>query len=1214
MTGASGKIDPCLLPSTSGLLIEVNGVPTPSQVVANFIAGTNIVITADAFGGITIDGANTSSTSFSAVTSGTNLGQTLIVGPGSSLTVACPGSGSPPGTGIIEATELATNTCTPVVTNLSAPTHAGMLLISQPGNDSAIWADPQVQGLYPAGSTICPAPAYVAPTCIQPVLVGAEDPGGLLQNLQGSYFGSPAKFALDVYVVNPLTVTFTESTIGVTQSTTPWVVSGAVAVSGTVAVSNFPTTFNITGQTYTVAGSPAVSSLNVFVEGGTVAVSNFPASFIVNQGTSPWAVSLASTTITGTVTTAGSKTNNNAAPGATNIGALVAQALATPAAGYTTGNEVLLVTDLAGNTNTDLQAYNNNAVVSNGVSGLIPIGDYGTSVITDATWSALTGLNSAITFISSVEGYSTIALTFYQTVSFTSGAVTFEISNDNVNWYPIEGFDPKTGLVVPTTYTLSLGYTVLVFNVPTPYFRVRLSTAIGAPATALFTDNFAYAHGDLNTANPLWVPSGQFVVVTGGVSSNSGNLGISYTGVTPGNDQQAYVTIANPTWRVGPAVRSSSSSVTSYFARPGGGGVGTDIYKVIGGAYTALGTQPATTPWATGDILRIVAQGTTISVYRNGGLLSSVTDSSIASGYGGMFADSPNITMAGASSFSVDNYPSASNVAIGHNAKSLPQVHNVVATQGTTPWVVTNQSETFTALGSPAVSALNVNVTGGSMCVTQCTVPWLVEVMNFPAAQVVTGTVKISNFPATVSVTQSTSPWVVSSTGTLANNNAAPAATNVGVLPAVASLSPPKDNEGRQVLLSTDLQGVLRVGFGGESAGAFGRGRVVQPVSEFSSQFQYDTNPLLFNTALTGTGTVTKTANESSLTLSTGGTASGAQAINQTKSYFRYEPGKSQLILLTGFLGVQKANVQSRIGYFDANDGLYFEMDGTLGASVNLRTSTSGSPVVTQVLQANWNLDPMDGTGGSGLTINWADTQIFSIDFQWDAGRVRFGVDRSGSTLFVHEFNLSNLLTSPYMNTANLPVRAEITNTGTAASTTTMKQTSVSVITEGGIENTDSYRFEASNKSVAITAASGTRTPLVSIQPKVTFNSIVNRAKIDLETLEIFVTGANSVYWELVWDGTLTGSPVFNSADPSSLVNFDIAATGCTGGIVIASGYGGGGAGSTKSGTGGINIAPNKAFTLNLAGNAAEDTWTLCATGIGGTAPSFGVLSWSEVR
>lgn len=62
MTGASGKIDPCLLPSTTGLLIEVGGVPVVTQTVLNFIAGTGITIVPDAFGGVTFTATGSSST------------------------------------------------------------------------------------------------------------------------------------------------------------------------------------------------------------------------------------------------------------------------------------------------------------------------------------------------------------------------------------------------------------------------------------------------------------------------------------------------------------------------------------------------------------------------------------------------------------------------------------------------------------------------------------------------------------------------------------------------------------------------------------------------------------------------------------------------------------------------------------------------------------------------------------------------------------------------------------------------------------------------------------------------------------------------------------------------------------------------------------------------------------------------------------------------
>jgi len=59
-----------------------------------------------------------------------------------------------------------------------------------------------------------------------------------------------------------------------------------------------------------------------------------------------------------------------------------------------------------------------------------------------------------------------------------------------------------------------------------------------------------------------------------------------------------------------------------------------------------------------------------------------------------------------------------------------------------------------------------------------------------------------------VGVTQSTLPWIVA--GTLAHNNAAPSATEIGVLSALANASAPTFTEGKQVLLSTDLAGNLR--------------------------------------------------------------------------------------------------------------------------------------------------------------------------------------------------------------------------------------------------------------------------------------------------------------------------------------------------------------------------------------------------------------------
>jgi hypothetical protein len=79
--------------------------------------------------------------------------------------------------------------------------------------------------------------------------------------------------------------------------------------------------------------------------------------------------------ITNIVPTIGTLTNNNAAPAATNFGVLpaIAEATVNPAR-YTSGDQVLLVTDLAGNINEDIQYVGGTAVVTGGVAGLLAVG------------------------------------------------------------------------------------------------------------------------------------------------------------------------------------------------------------------------------------------------------------------------------------------------------------------------------------------------------------------------------------------------------------------------------------------------------------------------------------------------------------------------------------------------------------------------------------------------------------------------------------------------------------------------------------------------------------------------------------------------------------------------------------------------------------------------------------------------------------------------
>jgi len=283
------------------------------------------------------------------------------------------------------------------------------------------------------------------------------------------------------------------------------------------------------------------------------------------------------------------------------------------------------------------------------------------------------------------------------------------------------------------------------------------------------------------------------------------------------------------------------------------------------------------------------------------------------------------------------------------------------------------------------------------------------------------------------------------------------------------------------------------------------------------------------------------------------------------------------------------------------------------GSGTGMTVNIVNESVITQ---ANWNVDTL-GAGllnPSGLTADFTKTQIFSIDFQaLYVGRVRFWLVINGIPVVIHQINNANLVTVPYFNTANLPCRAYIVNTGTAGSTTSMKHICTAVSSEGGSERPSSLQFSADN-GIATRSASTLGVPILSVQPKKTFNGITNRSSITLNAVDVITDASDNVMWKLVYNGTLGGSPVFNSVDANSGMNVDIAATSISGGHVVASGYIMSGSKITAEA---IVLPPNSVpklpFTLDYSG-LVPDTYTLVAYGFTSTPAIAVALTWNEDR
>jgi hypothetical protein len=329
---------------------------------------------------------------------------------------------------------------------------------------------------------------------------------------------------------------------------------------------------------------------------------------------------------------------------------------------------------------------------------------------------------------------------------------------------------------------------------------------------------------------------------------------------------------------------------------------------------------------------------------------------------------------------------------------------------------------------------------------------------------------------------------------------------------------------------------------------AFGRTRVSSPLTLFDSSHRYRDNGL-WATSTSGTASATFSENEGLVNL-TVNSASGAQVIRETTKVFSYQPGKSLLILSTFVPATPKENLRQRIGYFGADNGMYYEINGTTPYFVERSLSTA---TTTAVAQQDWNIDKMDGTGPSGITLDITKAQILWMDIEWlGLGTVRMGFVINGRFIHCHSFHHANIINTTYITTASLPLRYEITNTGVTSGSSTLKQVCSSVMSEGGYELRGLQQGVGTPiTSPVVLGTAGTYYPVVSLRLK------SNRldAIVILTALSIMGITNNANYnWRVIAGGTTTGG-TWVSGSVDGAVEYKIDGSSVTGGRILAEGY-----------------------------------------------------------
>ena len=320
----------------------------------------------------------------------------------------------------------------------------------------------------------------------------------------------------------------------------------------------------------------------------------------------------------------------------------------------------------------------------------------------------------------------------------------------------------------------------------------------------------------------------------------------------------------------------------------------------------------------------------------------------------------------------------------------------------------------------------------------------------------------------------------------------------------------------------------------------FGNIKVSSSFTLLDIEHIYNKNPLSMDEYISG-GTSVYQTNDASVLMTV--SANNNRVIRQSRLYTVYQPGKSLCIRMTGVLNANtNANTtSSRIGYFDESNGLFFQYSGGVYSIVERKKNADNTVTDTAINRNNWN-DKLDGTGASGITVDFTKNIIYYIEFAFlGVGIVKMGVVYSGTLYIAYTFTHTTL-SYPYIATPNLPMRWEITSSGGAGQL---------VCTCGSVQSEGGYNIIGNPFSAGMTT-----TPFIVDSANTSNNYIMcirltslARRTVKLVSLSLICTSGSSAIYNLYKVRSPTTNPIIpnTAVDPdppaptfSSITNSDV--------------------------------------------------------------------------
>ncbi len=226
------------------------------------------------------------------------------------------------------------------------------------------------------------------------------------------------------------------------------------------------------------------------------------------------------------------------------------------------------------------------------------------------------------------------------------------------------------------------------------------------------------------------------------------------------------------------------------------------------------------------------------------------------------------------------------------------------------------------------------------------------------------------------------------------------------------------------------------------------------------------------------------------------------------------------------------------------------DTDSTTAAGTFAETVPGVSTTNNWMPQTSWNIDPMDGTGSSGMTLDPTKLNVYAIQFQYlGAGAIEFLVEDDNTGLFsmVHRIEYANKNIKPSLQNPTLPLHMMSKNT-TNTTNLTVKSGSMGGFIQG--KESDVGLLKGSDN---VKIGVGTvQTNILTVKNNFVYQSKENRTKVRIDGINLSSDGTKLATMRVTKNAVLGGTPAFSDIDSdTSVISTDTAGTTVTNGVEL---------------------------------------------------------------